>query len=74
MEYDSIHSKMVMDIFPLRDYAIILQTARIRPSPYRVKMLKHDDFLKINGSYFNSIRPGKKVQEPNEPITWIRIE
>lgn len=66
MECDSMHStiecKIVMDIFTPRDYVIILQTARIRP--YHVKVLKHDVFLKLNGSYFISIRPGNKAGDP----------
>ena len=68
MECDSMHStierKMVVDIFTHRDYVIILQTARIRPSPYHVKVLKHDEFLSMNDSYFLSIRPGKKAGDP----------
>ncbi|KAM3602808.1 uncharacterized protein V6R79_011236 [Siganus canaliculatus] len=68
MECDSMHStierKIVADVFTPRDYVIILQTARIRPSPYHVKVLKHDEFLKLNGSYFFSIRPGKKAGDP----------
>ncbi|KAL3045392.1 hypothetical protein OYC64_013627 [Pagothenia borchgrevinki] len=55
---------MITDIIVPRDYLIILQTARIRPSPYHVKMVKHDEFLKMNGSHFLSIRPGKKVGDP----------
>lgn len=65
MECDSMDStierKIVADIFTPRDYVIILQTARIRPSPYHVKVLKHDEFLKLNASHFLSIRPGKKA-------------
>lgn len=68
MECDSMHStierKIVADIFTPRDYVVVLQTARIRPSPYYVKALKHDEFLKLNGSYFFSIRPDKKVGDP----------
>ncbi len=68
MECDNKHStiehKMIMDIFTPRDYVIILQTARIRPSPYHVKIVKHDEFMKLNGSYFLSIRPGKKAGDP----------
>ena len=66
MACDSMHStierKIVRDIFIPRDYVIILQTARIRPSPYHVKV--HEEFLKINGSYFISLRPGKKAGDP----------
>lgn len=68
MECDSMHStierKMKMDIITPRDYMIILQTARIRPKPYHVKMVKHDEILKLNGSYLLSIRPGKKAGDP----------
>ncbi|KAL7385043.1 hypothetical protein ABVT39_014197 [Epinephelus coioides] len=68
MECDSMHStierKIVTDVLTPRDYVIILQTARIRPSPYHVKVLKHFEFLKMNGSYFTSIRPGRKAGDP----------
>lgn len=68
MECDSMHStierKMKMDIITPRDYMIILQTARIQPKPYHVKMVKHDEILKLNGSYLLSIRPGKKAGDP----------
>ncbi|KAL7373889.1 hypothetical protein ABVT39_016715 [Epinephelus coioides] len=36
----------------------------IGPSPDHVKVLEHDEFLKLNGSYFISIRPGKKAGDP----------
>ena len=60
----TIERKIVTDNFTPRDYVIVLQTARISPSPYHVKVLKHDEFLKMNGSYFISIRPGKKAGDP----------
>lgn len=62
--YSAIERKIVTDVFTPRDYVIILQTPRIRPSPYHVKLLKHGEFQKMNGSYFTSIRPGKKPGDP----------
>ena len=66
MECNRMHStierKIVTDDFTPRDYVIILKTARIRPSSDHVKVLKHDEFLKMNGSYFLIIRPGKKLE------------
>lgn len=62
--HSTIERKIVADIFTPRDYVVVLQTARIRSSPYYVKVLKHSEFLKLNGSYFFSIRPGKKVGDP----------
>ena len=39
-----------------------MEIARIRPSPYHVTPLRHDDFMKLTGSYVNSIRcPGRKT-------------
>ncbi len=68
MECDSMHStierKIVTDIFTPRDYMLILQTARIRPFPYKVKQMKYSDFMKMSGSSFVSIRPGKKAGDP----------
>lgn len=62
MECDSMHStierKMTGDIITPRDYTIILQTARLKPKPYQVKVVKHYEIMKLNGSYFSSIRPG----------------
>ena len=62
--HSTIERKMVVDIFTHRDYVIKLQKARIRQSPYHVKVLKHDEFLSLNDSYFLSIRPGKKAGDP----------
>lgn len=68
MECDSMHStierKMVNDIFTPRDYVVIMECARIRPSPYHVKEVSHSEMHKLNGSYFTSIRPGKKAGDP----------
>lgn len=68
MECDSMHStierRMLTDIFTPRDYTLILQTARLRPSPYHVEVVTHEDMLKLNGTYLQSIRPGKKAGEP----------
>ena len=63
MECDSMHStierKTVADIFTPHGYYLIMEIARIRPSPYHVNPLCHDDFMMLTGSYVNSIRPGK---------------
>ena len=40
---------------------VILESARIRPSPFNVKEVKLGETLKLNGSYFLSNRPSKKV-------------
>ena len=66
MECDSMHSAIerrlkLTDVFTFRDYVMILQTARVRPAPYHVAEVKHDEVLKMSASYFSSIRPGKKI-------------
>ena len=43
---------------------MILQTARVRPAPYHVAEVKHDEILKMSASYFSNIRPGKKISDP----------
>ena len=43
---------------------MILQTARVRPAPYYVAEVKHDEVLKMSVSYFSSIRPEKKIGDP----------
>ena len=43
---------------------MILQTARVKPAPYHVAEVKHDEVLKMSASYFSSIRPGKKIGDP----------
>ena len=64
MDCDSIHSniecEIFADVFTPREYLSILQTARISPLPYHVKVLKREKLLKRNGSYFIMIKPGKK--------------
>ena len=37
-----------------------MQSARIRPSPYTVKQLKHSDIHIFTHAFINSIRPEKK--------------
>ena len=68
MECDSMHStverKIVADIFTPCDYYLIMEIARIRPSPYHVIPFHHHDFMTLTGSYVNSIRPGKKTGDP----------
>ncbi|XP_063590497.1 uncharacterized protein LOC134767429 [Penaeus indicus] len=68
MECDSMHStierKIVNDVFTERDYAVLIQCARIRPTPYIVKQMKHQDFMKMENLFFTSIRPGKKSGDP----------
>ena len=32
--------------------------------PYKVKQMKYSDFMKLSGSFFVSIRPGKKAGDP----------
>ncbi|XP_066970858.1 uncharacterized protein [Macrobrachium rosenbergii] len=68
MECDSMHStierKLVNDVFTERDYAVLIQCARIKPSPYIVRQMKHQDFMKMENLFFTSIRPGKKSGDP----------
>lgn len=65
MECDSMHSKIeskiVSDIFTPRDYILAMLGARRKPTQYIVQQLSHDRWEKLDGMYFNSIRPGKKV-------------
>lgn len=62
--HSTIERKLVHDIFTERDYVVILQSARIRPSSYKVKQMKYTDFMKMDGAYLNNIRPGKKAGDP----------
>ncbi|CAJ1066357.1 hypothetical protein CCH79_00021112%2C partial [Xyrichtys novacula] len=55
---------MTADIITPRDNMIILQTERLKPKPYQVKVVQHDEIIKLIGSYFSSIRPGKKAGDP----------
>ena len=68
MECDSMHStierRIVSDIFTPRDYIVIFENARIRPAPYHVRQLSHDEMMKLSGTYVTSIRPGKKAGDP----------
>ncbi|XP_014678087.1 PREDICTED: uncharacterized protein LOC106817882 isoform X2 [Priapulus caudatus] len=66
MECDSMHSTIerkldVCEIFTPHDYVVIFQSARIRPSPYHVFEVYHDQIMKLDGGYVQSIRPGKRA-------------
>lgn len=64
MECDSMHSvierNISADVFTERDYVVVMEHARKKPSPYHVTSLKHENFHKMDKLFFNSIRPGKK--------------
>ena len=68
MEVDSMHAsiekKIVGDIFVPHDYVVVMQSARLRPSPYIVKQIGYAEVLKLHGTYLTSIRPGKKTGDP----------
>lgn len=68
MECDSMHStierKIVADIFTPRDYIVIFESSRLRPSPYHVTQVYHHEMMKLSGSFVNSIRPGKRAGDP----------
>ncbi len=68
MEVDSMHAtiekRTVGDVYTPRDYAVIMESARVRPTPYVVKPVYHDEVLKLNGAYVKSIRPGKVTGDP----------
>lgn len=68
MECDSMHScierRIRKDIYTLRDYIIIFETARLNPSPYKVTQLYHNNFMKLSGAYVKTIRPGGKPGDP----------
>lgn len=68
MECDFIHrsteQKIVNDIFTEWDYALLIQCARIKQSPYLVKQMKYQDFVKMDDLFFTIIRPGKKSGGP----------
>ena len=68
MEVDSMHAsiekKIVGDIFVPHDYVVVMQSARVRPSPYIVKQIGYAEVLKLHGTYLTSIRPGKKTGDP----------
>ena len=59
--HTTIERKLVTDVFTERDHAVILQSARNKPSPYHVRQVKQHEFRKMDGSYFLSIRPGKNA-------------
>ena len=54
MECDSMHGtierRIVADIFTPRDYIVIFENARIRPSAYHVRQLSHDEMMKLSGT------------------------
>lgn len=52
MEVDSMHAtierKLVGDIYIPHDYVVVMESARLKPSPYVVKQVSHDEVLKLN--------------------------
>ena len=54
MEVDSMHATIekptVGDVYTPRDYGVIMESARVRPTPYVVKPVYHDEVLKLNGA------------------------
>ena len=66
MECDSMHSTIERnigrcDFFTPADYAIAFQTARKRPSPYKVQQILYSEPFKLTRAYVSSIRPGRAV-------------
>ena len=63
MEVDSMHAviekRIVGDVYTPRDYMVIM-----RPVPYVVKPVYHQEVLKLDGAYLKSIRPGKIPGDP----------
>ena len=49
------------DIFTPRDYIVIFESARIRPSPCHVSQVFHLEMMKLSGSYVTSIILGKRA-------------
>ncbi len=68
MEVDSMHAviekKIPSNVYTPRDYMVIMECARTRPSPYVVKPVYHNEVLQLDGKYLGSIRPGKKTGDP----------
>ena len=62
--HSTIERRIVADIFTPRDYIVIFENARIRPSAYHVRQLSHDEMMKLSGTYVTSIRPGKRAGDP----------
>ena len=74
MEVDSMHAtikrKLVGDIYIPHDYVVVMESARLKASPYVVKQVSHDEVMKLDGSYLSSIRPGKKTGDPTVYNLW----
>ena len=68
LECDSMHStierKLVGNMFTPRNYAVVFQSTRIRPFPYIVRQVYHNQIMKLSGSYVSNIRPGKRSGDP----------
>jgi len=78
LECDSMHTKieqrMVSDAFTERDYVVILECQN-KAIAYKVKRMKHSDFMRMDGAFLTCIRPGKKGWESNSArIAGLRYE
>ena len=61
--YSTIERKIKSDIFTPREYVMVLEKARCRPAPYKVKQADHSQVQKQNDGYISSIRPGRVSAE-----------
>lgn len=69
MEVDSVHSNIEKklkggEFFGQFDYLKVIQQARSNPSPFKVNLLKYNDFLNFSNGYYSSVRPGTKKDYP----------
>ena len=61
--HSTIERKINSDIFTPREYVMVLEKARCRPAPYKVKQADHSQVQKQNDSLVSSIRPGRVSAE-----------
>ena len=64
LEYDymqsKIESQIVTGVFTAKKYMLMMLDARRNPSQYTVQHVYHTEWMKLDGCYFSSIRPGMK--------------
>lgn len=78
LEVDSIHAcieraRKHKSIFTLREYALVIGSARIKPKPYDVIIMKHGEFYDLKG-FEKTLNSNTTKNTKNEPVQWLKIK
>ena len=69
----TIERKLVGDIYIPHDYVVVMESARLKPSPYVVKQVSHDEVLKLN-EQCTTRKENWRSYSVQPPGPWVPIE